>query len=84
MLQEPDGVAKLLSIQCNNILGLFFEIIIKAFSSSLFISWLKEKKISLKEVKEEAKKLKAFLICKKAQFVKIFKFKIAGKRLGTN
>ena len=38
-----------------------------------FISWLKEKKISLKEVKEEAKKLKAFLICKKAQFVKIVK-----------
>ena len=73
MLQEPDGVhAKLLSIKCNIILGLFFEIIIKAFSS-FFISWLKEKKISLKEVKEEAKKLKAFLICKKAQFVKIVK-----------
>ena len=43
----------------------YFGIIIKAFYSSFFISWLKEKKISLKEVKEEAKTLKAFLICKK-------------------
>ena len=65
MLQEPDGVAKLLSIQCNIILGLFFGIIIKAFYYSFFISWLKEKKISLKEVKEEAKKLKALFIFKK-------------------
>ena len=65
MLQESDGVAKLLSIQCNIILGLFFGIIIKAFSSSFFISWIKEKKISLREVKDEAKKLKAFLIFKK-------------------
>ena len=67
MLQEPDGVhAKLLSIHCNIILGFFWGIIVKAFYYSFFISWLKEKKISLKlKVKEEAKKLKAILIFKK-------------------
>ena len=41
VVQESDGVhAKLLSIQCNIILGLFFGIIIKPFYSSLFFFYL--------------------------------------------
>ena len=43
----------------------FLRLLLKHFLLFFFISWLKEKKISLKEVKEEAKKLKALLIFKK-------------------
>ena len=47
--------------------GIIFwdNLLLKHFIILFFISWLKEKKISLKEVKEEAKKLKAILIFKK-------------------
>ena len=58
MQQDLDHVANLLSIQCNFLLGLkhlFFFVVF----------WLKEKKFSLKEVKEEANKLKALLKFKK-------------------
>ena len=43
----------------------FLGLLLKHFIPLFFISWLKEKKISLKGVKEEAKKSKALLICKK-------------------
>ena len=59
MQQEPDHVEKLLSIQCNFLLGL-------KHSFFFVVFWLKEEKVSLKEAKEEATKLKALLNFKKS------------------